>query len=49
MEKLPITKQNGCSVAIYLKDISTVAHDPSRLTKWNQIMKECLDEVYGEE
>jgi hypothetical protein len=48
-EKLPILKSNGCSAAIYLKDISTVAHQPSRLTQWNKIMEECLDDEYGEE
>jgi len=48
MEKLPILKEYGCTAAIYLKDISTVAHEPERLTDWNRIMKECLDEVYGE-
>jgi hypothetical protein len=40
-EKLAIAHEHGCSVAIYLKDISTVRHDPRRLTEWNAIAQEC--------
>jgi len=42
-EKLAIAHDNGCSVAIYLKDISTVAHEPQRLTEWGEIAKECVE------
>ena len=41
-DKLKIAHEHGCTVAIYLKDISTVAHDPKRLTEWNKIAKECV-------
>lgn len=41
-EKLKIANDHGCTVAIYLKDISTVAYDPRRLTEWDKIAKECV-------
>ncbi len=41
-ENLAIAHDNGCTVAIYLKDISTVANDPKRLTEWDKIAKECV-------
>lgn len=41
-EKLAIANDNGCTLAIYLKDISTVAHEPQRLNDWNNIAKECV-------
>ena len=40
-EKLAIAYEHGCAVAIYLKDISTVRHDPRRLTEWNAVAQEC--------
>ena len=39
---LKIAHNHGCTVAIYLKDISTVAYQPQRLTEWNTIAKECV-------
>jgi len=41
--KLAIANAHGCTMAIYLKDISTVANEPQRLSKWNQIAKECVE------
>jgi hypothetical protein len=43
-EKLAIARDHGCTVAIYLKDISTVRHDPRRLFEWDRIARECLEE-----
>ena len=40
-EKLAIADEYGCIVAIYLKDISTIRHDPRRLTEWNAVAQEC--------
>ena len=47
-EKIHILKEKGSSAAIYLKDISTVAHEPQRLTEWNNIIDQCLSEEFGE-
>jgi hypothetical protein len=41
-EKLAIAREHGCTVAIYMKDISTVRHEPWRLTEWDRIAKECV-------
>ena len=41
-EKLAVAHAHGCTVAIYLKDISTVNHEPRRLDEWNRIAKECV-------
>lgn len=42
-DKLKIAHDNGCTVAIYLKDISTVNYEPHRLTEWDRIAKECVE------
>lgn len=41
-EKLAMADDHGCSVAIYLKDISTIRHEPHRLEEWNKIAQECV-------
>ncbi len=41
-EKLAIAHEHGCTVAIYLKDISTIHREPQRLDDWNAIAKECV-------
>jgi len=42
MEKLAIAREHGCTVAIWVKDLSTVRHEPWRLTEWDRIAKECV-------
>jgi len=42
-DKLAIAHDHGCTVAIYLKDISTVAYQPQRLGEWNRVAKECVE------
>ena len=44
-EKLTMAKEGGCRVEIHLKDISTVRHDPRRLTEWNRIAKEEVERL----
>jgi hypothetical protein len=39
-EKLTLAIEAGCSVEIHLKDLSTVRHEPWRLTEWERIAKE---------
>ena len=39
-EKLKMARDGGCTLEIYLKDISTVCNDLGRLTKWGKIAKE---------
>ena len=39
-EKLAMAVEGGCTVEIHLKDISTVRHQPDRLTEWERIAKE---------
>ncbi len=39
-EKLKLAVAGGCFVEIHLKDISTVRHDPRRLTEWERIAME---------
>lgn len=39
-EKLAMAVEGGCFVDIHLKDISTVRHEPWRLTEWERIAKE---------
>ena len=41
-DNMAIAKRHGCTVAIYLKDISTVAYQPQRLHEWDMIAKECV-------
>lgn len=36
------------AVAIYLKDISTIRHQPRRLADWNRIAMECVDRFAAE-
>ena len=36
----PSEADGGCTVEIHLKDISTVRHEPQRLTEWDRIAKE---------
>ncbi len=42
-EKLAMAVEGGCTVEIHLKDISTVRHQPERLTEWERIAKEEVD------
>lgn len=44
-EKLAIAREHDCTVAIYLKDISTVHHEPQRLAEWDRIAKECVEKL----
>jgi len=43
-DKLAIAREHGCTVAIYMKDISTVRHEPRRLTEWDRIARECVSQ-----
>ena len=43
-ETLAMAVDGGCFVEIHLKDISTVRHEPWRLTEWERIAKECVAE-----
>lgn len=43
-EKLAMAVHGGCFVEVHLKDISTVRHQPWRLTEWERIAKECAAE-----
>ncbi|MBI2300326.1 MAG: hypothetical protein HYU66_15500 [Armatimonadetes bacterium] len=37
----------GSHLNIHLKDIETVEGDPSRLARWTQIVRECIEETAG--
>lgn len=39
-EKLTMAVEGGCTVEVHLKDISTVRHEPERLTEWSRIAAE---------
>jgi hypothetical protein len=39
--------EGGCFVEIHLKDISTVRHEPMRLTEWNKIAKEEIARIFN--
>lgn len=43
-ENLAIAHEYGCTVAMYMKDISTVNREPKRLEEWNKIAKECVSQ-----
>ncbi len=43
-----MTKEFGCSnVEFILKDVHTVANDPSRLGKWTSIARKCIEKYNG--
>lgn len=46
-EKLAMAKAGGCFLEMHLKDISTVRHEPKRLTEWNRIAVEEAHRVGG--
>jgi hypothetical protein len=47
-DKLLAAKRNQCRVEIILKDISTVRHEPVRLTEWAKTATELCQRIYGE-
>ncbi len=46
-ETVRVCEKYGCSYDYVLKDISTVGHDPSRLSRWAKIVNGVLDAQYG--
>jgi hypothetical protein len=40
---LQACRSNGTPCELILKDISTVRYDPGRLTRWNEIVRECVE------
>jgi hypothetical protein len=45
--KLTMAAEGGCFVEIHLKDISTVRHEPMRLTEWNKIAREEIARIFN--
>ncbi|OGV66101.1 MAG: hypothetical protein A2498_00570 [Lentisphaerae bacterium RIFOXYC12_FULL_60_16] len=45
-EKLTMAVEGGCFIEIHLKDISTVHHEPWRLTEWEHIAREEAERVF---
>ncbi|HOJ31775.1 MAG TPA: hypothetical protein PLP13_07085 [bacterium] len=41
-KNLTVMKENGCIVEVIMKDISTIRHQPSRLTEWAKIASEVV-------
>jgi len=44
-QKLQTARRYGCRVEIVLKDISTVGHEPSRLSEWSEIAGELAQQI----
>lgn len=44
---MKLARANGNSVEILMKDVHTLSNDPTRLTRWVQIGREVMNEVYG--
>ena len=45
-QKLQTAELYGCRVEIVLKDISTVRHEPSRLSEWSKIASDLAQQIY---
>lgn len=44
-EKLAMARDGGCFIELHLKDISTVRHDPRRLSEWDRIARDEVERV----
>ena len=44
---LAACRANGCVVEIVMKDLQTVRGDPSRISRFVELGREAIDEVYG--
>jgi hypothetical protein len=41
------TKAHGCTVEVIMKDVHTLYGEPNRLTRWVQLARQAITEVYG--
>ncbi len=42
-----LTVARGCTVELIMKDVHTLCGEPHRLSRWVQIAREVIDELYG--